>query len=322
MTSDVAPTAAVPADQALTPYCPDCGYDLRAIDSERCPECGSSVDRTSLGRATIPWSQRRRLGRTRAYWRTVRLVMFEPARFAREIGRPVSLADARAFRRVTVWIAFMPVAIGIVAAYLATFAPPLGWTPLMRLIDPWLPAWLEPLLIVRPATLRLSPGLVMELFVLAALLAAVWLWLYAAAGVASYWFHPSHLDVPLQNRAVALSYYACAPLVITPTAAMLAAIAVVLRAAQSFAAVNGTAGSFGPWPAGFHFGAYLAAAVQLIAWWGVSVAALRLVTRAGLERVAAFAVALPILWTMLGVWIVGGIVGTAVLLAVVVVTVI
>ena len=31
-------------------FCPNCGYNLRGIDSERCPECGVVIDREAMGR--------------------------------------------------------------------------------------------------------------------------------------------------------------------------------------------------------------------------------------------------------------------------------
>jgi hypothetical protein len=42
----------------------------------------------------------------------------------------------------------------------------------------------------------------------------IWLFVFAAAGAPSYWFHPRRLPVIKQNRAVALSHYACAPLIL------------------------------------------------------------------------------------------------------------
>ena len=46
-------------------------------------------------------------GRVRAYLRTVALVIRDPLTVADEVARPVSLEDARKFRRVTVLIAWL-----------------------------------------------------------------------------------------------------------------------------------------------------------------------------------------------------------------------
>jgi hypothetical protein len=152
----------------------------------------------------------------------------------------------------------------------------------------------------------------MELLVLASLLVSIWLWLYAAAGVASYWFHPRRLDVQRQNRAVALSYYACAPLVLTPVTVLLIVFAAVLEmvsiASQAWVPIA-------------HAVALFAASFQFWLWWGVSIVMLRRVTGAGVMRLARMTLALPVAWALLAVWIIGGIVGSAVLIAVVVTTV-
>jgi hypothetical protein len=42
--------------------------------------------------------------------------------------------------------------------------------------------------------------------------AGLWLSLFFATGLHTYWLHPRHLSVERQNRAVALGYYACGPL--------------------------------------------------------------------------------------------------------------
>ena len=294
-------------------FCPACGYELRGIDSDRCPECGLSIDRTAAGQSTLPWSHRRRIGRLRAYRQTVFRAIFHPFRFASEIDRPVSLADARAFRRVTVAFAFAPIALVIIAAYVATFESPPGWTPLAREFAKVVPNGLAPLILGRPACGWISVAYAMELFVLASTLIATWLWLLAAAAAASYWFHPPTLDMTRQNRAVSLSYYACAPLVATPITVALVVAAVLVRLRPNPSAnVNEL----------MNLIAAVAAWIQLTAWWGVSMTLFRLLTRCGLIHVAAFVTALPIMWAILAMLILGGIVGTAVLLAVVAVTMI
>src|SRR3954452_7751839 len=82
-------------------FCPDCGYDLRGIASERCPECGWVIDRTLLGASAIPWVGRERIGRWRAYWRTVWMATFSNKRLAMESVRPIEWRDARRFATIT-----------------------------------------------------------------------------------------------------------------------------------------------------------------------------------------------------------------------------
>ena len=313
VTTDVADPSAGDADAAALPalFCPGCGYDLRAIGSDRCPECGLTIDRTPKGQSTLPWTHRHRLGRIRAYARTFFLVCFRPQRFREEMDRPVRFADARAFRRTTVWIAYVPLAFVIVATYIATFAPPTGWRPLIGAIRGVLPRELEPLILGRPTGAFLSVGYAMEVFILASLLLALWLWLLAAAGVASYWFHPRRLSVERQNRAVALSYYACAPLALTPltlAVAVTAAMLHLLEAVSDF------------WLTLANVAALIAASMQLSGWWFTTLMMLPMTTRCGVLRAATFFLALPLAWAMLAAWIIGGIVAGSVLIAVVIVT--
>ena len=53
-------------------------------------------------------------------------------------------------------------------------------------------------------------------------MAALWLampvWLLLGTGVLSYFFHAKSLPRPLQDRGIAISYYAAAPLVLLPFA--------------------------------------------------------------------------------------------------------
>src|SRR2546421_11397401 len=91
-TSTCSPMTA-PIEQQL--FCPDCGYNLHGIASDRCPECGFALDRDQLARSRIPWTHRRDIGRARAYLRTVWLVITTPRTIADEVARPVDFDDAR-----------------------------------------------------------------------------------------------------------------------------------------------------------------------------------------------------------------------------------
>lgn len=165
--------------------CPDCGYDLRGLPEMRCPECGLSVE-SLIAEPGIPWVRRRKLGWFRAYWRTVWTVMFCHRRFAREVMRPVSCGDARRFRRLTIAHAYSPVLI-----------------------------WLGILWCVWPC--EVEPAIDYYGWPLIVLLLACGLAFVAVATVIpSYFFRPRGLSIELQNRMVALSYYACAPLAWSP----------------------------------------------------------------------------------------------------------
>src|SRR4051812_12709994 len=57
-------TMTIVSDEAaqLDLHCPQCGYNLRGIDSDVCPECGLAIDRVAFAQSQLPWSHRRRIG--------------------------------------------------------------------------------------------------------------------------------------------------------------------------------------------------------------------------------------------------------------------
>jgi hypothetical protein len=83
-------------------FCDSCGYNLRGLTNDRCPECGREFDPNAPPIAQIPWLRRSQIGAWRAYWQTVFAVTFHPVQFARETGKPVwlKLADAERFRKL------------------------------------------------------------------------------------------------------------------------------------------------------------------------------------------------------------------------------
>ena len=188
-------------------YCPECGYNLHAlVGVSRCPECGLQIDREGFARSRVPWIHRRAVGRIRAYWRTVWLATLRPTEIAGEASRRVSYPDAQRFRYVTAFVAAAPVIAGLVAAMVWY-----GSAALFTLINPsTFPGWAmsgQPspafdLLVPWDAGASLPPVVPIAVLVVCVLV----------TGVASYWFHPRALPVVRQNRAVALSYYACGPL--------------------------------------------------------------------------------------------------------------
>lgn len=160
-------------------YCPKCDYDLTGAQTPACPECGEPLDFDELWRPQIPWVHRREIGRFRAYWKTVWLVMFRTRRFSREMSKPVSYEDAKRFREVTIALLFV-VALGAIMELA---------TELHQQLDSFAAA----------------------LFLGAALVVAAYMFLCAATHAHTVWFHPRRWPMERQNRAVALSYYAVAP---------------------------------------------------------------------------------------------------------------
>src|SRR5262249_34716346 len=111
------------AQPASEIYCAFCGYDLRDIDSLKCPECGQAIDRSMLGQSVLPWLHRGRLGTLRAFWRTVRLVSFHPGKLGREMNCPARLGDASSFRRLVVIHALVPLGAVLTLVWLRAFEP-------------------------------------------------------------------------------------------------------------------------------------------------------------------------------------------------------
>jgi hypothetical protein len=175
-------------------FCPGCGYDLRGIGSDRCPECGLTIDRTLAATSTIPWTHRRRIGVVHAYLKTVEMVIRWPGRLAREIERPVEFRDAIVFRRVTATLATVSVlALAVVLFIMGEIIP---------------------LVVARPF------AFLPELLGVPVVCLGVWLAFLTAGGVQSYWFDSHALPPAKRERAIALSYYACGPLALMPLLAV------------------------------------------------------------------------------------------------------
>jgi hypothetical protein len=189
--------------------CPECGYDLRASTSERCPECGQDIKGLLSGESLIPWVHRARLGRVRAFIKTLVFVLFRPKMLASEIIRDVKFADARKFFLISA-IASGTVVFAVfewanyhselgstgktLVPALIYQAPPNQRTAfesyLFELVVPMSAGWTIPTLFSTSAAL----------------------WVMLASGVATYFFHPKSVSIERQNRALALSYCTAAGL--------------------------------------------------------------------------------------------------------------
>lgn len=181
--------------------CPGCGYNLRGLTRDRCPECGRPFERARLSESALPWLRRRWRGRFRAYWATVWLLTVHPGRLAAEFAHPVSYPDAQRFRWLTIFWAWLP----------------LGFSSIL-----FLASGDEDFLMLGSSHLATDVWLVSG-FNLAAVFALI-----ALTGVPSYFFHPRRLPVEYQNRGVALSYYACAQLAWAPVVYVISAMADII----------------------------------------------------------------------------------------------
>ena len=279
--------AMIDAKMGAELFCPECQYDLRGIESTRCPECGTVFDRATLAAGRLPWLHRRRMGRIRAYLATLWLVMIHPFRLAGEAGGPVNRREAVRFRAVTIGLTFATVLVAGTGWLLY------WWSVYQRsggecFIGEYGFDAIITGLTATPGSWALS------------LLAAL-MFLITATGVAEWFMHPRRLNIEFQNRGVALSQYASAPLCLLP--ALLAAGSAYLW--LTIKPGGGTLGYHVP-PGVFGLLAQsawlltlaLAAAIPL-SWLFTTLVLMRRVTQAGMGRLIAAAVAMPILWALL-----------------------
>jgi hypothetical protein len=199
-----------PATRMEDLHCPDCGYSLRGLESERCPECGLRLDFIDSATTAIAWVERKQRGRVRTYVATAFAVLFRNKRFCREIYRPISYADAQRFR----WVS-----ITLVAAIVVLCLVDYVTGARSKTSSPGAPAQFvfaatsEQNSILGEAVDEFGPGMVIAASMAGTL--AVVLTLIVLTGVPSYLFHPAYLSMRLRNRAIALSFYACGPFVLT-----------------------------------------------------------------------------------------------------------
>lgn len=265
---------AAPDRQAEIPhdlFCQKCGYNLRALTGDHCPECGHSLGSIRSRVSQLPWIRRKELGWFRAYWRTVWMVMFRQGAFCEEMARPVSYSDAQRFRWLTVLHVYVPILLATVAYY--AFAPPRS---------------------VKPFEDRFFYEAFAAVWPMAVLHVCFVLFLAAATGVPSYFFHPRDVPVELQNRAIALSYYACGPLAIVLVPFIAGSAAYVIGMDEKLAL-------------GLLLFAILFPCGQLAVWWLDLIHITRRIMPQRRDRAALVALSVPTLWGLLAGLILFGI---------------
>src|SRR5947207_11699047 len=94
-----------------------CGYNLRGLTTNRCPECGEFFDPKQLAEARIPWLRGAAIGKWRAYWQTVAMAMFHPLKLGQEVwdAPRIDAPGAMRFRNVVLVQAVVSVAIATTA---------------------------------------------------------------------------------------------------------------------------------------------------------------------------------------------------------------
>lgn len=194
--------------------CPRCGYDMRGTTGTRCSECGQEIDRAAMAESGLPWAQRKKLGRIRAFRATVRLICFDSRKIRHELSKPQDLRDARRFR---VWVTAL-----LSLSFLVAFTCLMVAAKLEEFLlhssslfnfggNPIMPAWQQDLLVPWNAGIALFWPLPICI-----VLTAVYL-----TGVARACVRVKSADARLREAADALGRYAAAPLVwLIPSAAL------------------------------------------------------------------------------------------------------
>jgi len=171
--------------------CAFCGYNLRGITSDRCPECGQAV----LPGPIIPWTYRKRMGLLRAFLRTVWLATFQPAKLALATPRDADYPAAEHFRWLIATLMGIPPAL---------FFLWLIGQHSQEIIQHMPFSTVSPIAEVR--TLWYAGALLLPVLPIAALITA----LLATAAV-SYWFGGRNRSAAHRNHAIVLSRFATAP---------------------------------------------------------------------------------------------------------------
>jgi hypothetical protein len=273
-------------------FCANCGYDLRARTGDVCPECGADATEVLAERAAdLPWAHRVRVGHVRAFVLTVLVFSFGGRRLREQIGRPVRLRDARQFARrvgLLVGVAWAGLALPLVARSDTREVP----TQIAR-------AAAEAALL-GPRTVPPSPLGVDVLLPWAACVQDLWflappllvLGITLAAGAQTYWFHPRHLADVERRRAVAMGYYAIAPMAFLAFPPLLIGLLALLESGTFDLSRRTTYLATST-----HLSAAIAfaAAAVLLALFRVDWL-LRRAARAGLARRASAIVGVPLAW--------------------------
>ncbi|HEY7088548.1 MAG TPA: zinc ribbon domain-containing protein [Tepidisphaeraceae bacterium] len=268
-------------------FCPACGYNLREIESEQCPECGLAVDRETVSRSVIPWTHRAHIGRGVAFIRTILFVTRRAGWRVGDTSGPVSLSDAQRFRWIVVIVASLP----LIAA-----ATTLRWF-LKNMPYPsfGLGNWQRDDIGMNPLTdVAICLFAAAQMWVVPSIL--IVLYTIVFTGAASYFFHPRSLSTVQQNRAIATSYYACAPLSFMFIAVALLTVA----AAMSAGGMTDGRGGFRIMTLLLYLGIALPAALVAVMWF----ATLRILhdsTHCMRGRLVTVAVLLPLVWLVLAI---------------------
>lgn len=168
-------------------HCHECGYNLRGLDQDRCPECGKESPALQNADPRIPWTRREELGTLRAFRKTVWLATFSPRKLSQDVYLNIDFREAQRFRWWTIGTAmFWLVALTLSLYGVGPEAPAFWGSDVADILKLYWPS--------------------------AVLNVLVFFYIILATGVPSLFFDYKDLPVNLRNNAITISYYCCAPL--------------------------------------------------------------------------------------------------------------
>ena len=196
-----AATIAQASGSDLELFCTKCGYSLHGLPRLVCPECGDDAGPYLTGEPQVPWLRVSNWRQPAAFWKSVFLISFrDPGRLRFELLRDIDYRHTRAFA----WL----------AAFFGWLSLPLAWVMMALLVPKSVFAEVTD-----------TPGF----WLYASFGCAVTLlWMLLLSGLHTYFFHPRSLPVGIQNRTLALSYLAAAPLAVLPLLVLLDVACVLL----------------------------------------------------------------------------------------------
>ncbi|GJM24464.1 MAG: hypothetical protein DHS20C16_08790 [Phycisphaerae bacterium] len=178
-----------PADEAhvdFDVYCHECGYNIRGIESSRCPECGKNLPATQKAEPSIPWIHRKRIGNVSAFFKTVLFATFSPRKLSKDVYLHIDFRKAQKFRHWTIGVAMLWMVVLTILLHVASHYGHVNDRTIVELLEMY---W---------------PSAVFNVLAL--------LYLILATGVPGVFFDYRDIPVNLRNNAIALSYYCTAPL--------------------------------------------------------------------------------------------------------------
>jgi len=222
------------------------------------PDTGDSPLPDSEAPPQIPWERRKQIGRIRAYLQTAWLVVIDPDRLEQLLDAPVCQKHARNFRWVTFLLTVVAALVPLITAMLKFLKLTGSRARAAGAIGPVLSG-------------RIAVGVLSLIGLFLAMRSLEW------------FSSPKGFKSARQDRAIALSCYVCAPILIVAAVGGLASLAAVLtwkaeKMQMSLRVIN------------------LAWLAVFLVWWLTAVRAIYFTTGRNARRTIVAVLVLPVIW--------------------------